>query len=1583
MKRLVITACLTLAAATASAGVIYVTPTGTGTGTNWTDDASLTNALTVANESDELWLAQGTYTNAADAAFSNGTADLTLYGGFTTSMSSRSERDWDAYPAWLDGQATRRVLHITANTTLDGLTIKNGYARYEAIGAENGSGIYSPGSADLTLNNCRVEGNHVNSASSYGQGLYASGGSVTLSNTVFARNSASDHGHHGVGVYASGADVSIVDCVFTNNGNALYAMRASSGGALRMNGGTLGVANTLFVNNHIGNGGATGDTLGGGAVYLSGGVVYSFMNCIFRNNSVYHGSEDSYGGTFSVHTAGTTGVVENCTIVQSRADKWGGAIWVKAGAMVLKNCILWTNSTRDFGHDIATAGGLANVSYCNLSGDKDGDTYLYQRSGTLQKGSGLQSADPRFASNFDDLHLKSKAGRWDPTAAGGAGDWVTDAVNNFCIDKGEPGGPLTYTNEPTPNGARVNLGAYANTWQASKTPALPAPVATNIGHGLNLNNVTITGRLVVADTVADVFIHYGKADWAWDGYLQPTPVFQETGTPFSATKTGLDYSQTYYYRCFATNAAGTNWAGNVMSFTTGAKPPGGPAGVIHVWEDAPGGETGDTWYNAFTSMADATDAVNNPNTNTIWVAAGHYSDATANITEDVNTYGGFTNGMTTPAERDPDEHVSVIDGAADHRCVYITGGTVLFDGMTISNGTARYEVISNDRGSGINSPNSADLTFINCRVVDNTYLADKGVYGIGLHVSGGSVTLTNTVFAGNRASVHTKRGTGLYASGADVSIVDCVFSNNYSSGWNHGGGALWINGGTLGVTNALFVDNTLSGNTPETYGGGAAVLAGGVEYSFLNCVFRNNWAWSGSSDSFGGTFSVQGSTTTGIVENCTIVQSKADKYGGAVWVHDGSIVLKNCILWSNTTRDVGYDVAVRDGFANVSYCNLSGDKASIQYLFEESGTLLKGDGLQWVYPRFASDFDDVHLQSTTGRWDQALNGGAGGWTNDAQSSLCIDKGQGDYGNEPDPNGGALNLGAYGNTWQASKTPPISAPVVSNVGHGLVHNYVTITGELVEVDTIADVFIYYGTNDWVWNGYIQPAPASQEFGIPFSASKGDLAYDQTYYYRCFASNPGGTNWADNVMSFTTGSEPAGGPDNVIHVKAGAEGTQSGYTWFDACHTLADGLTKVQGATNEIWTANRYERALTTFLVATNVSIYGGFVGTETSRVERSLANETLLDGEGARRVMNITAGTVTLDGLTITNGAFTGTGYGLRASGTYDLTLANCVFTRNGRTDSDDGAGAYFGGGTVFVTNCTFSENGYGHGLQGGGFYGSGADVTVVDCLFTNNGAPGYAGRGGDGGAIYQSGGKLAVIRSDFIENDTGTDGGAYGGAVSVEGSASAGFTNCVFRGNTCTYQDGRGDGGNGAALAVVVNAGYTVEVVNCTFAYNTGANRGGAIHANSGSTIMKNCILWSNEVSDVAGADATGEEIYARNAGTTVTITYSDLTGTNGNYVLDDGNAVITPGPGLIAADPRFASATDLHLRSKSGRWDPSAGAWVNDSDFSPCIDAGDIDDDYDNEPIPHGKRINLGAYGNTAYASKSKPPPGSMVLVR
>ena len=80
----------------------------------------------------------------------------------------------------------------------------------------------------------------------------------------------------------------------------------------------------------------------------------------------------------------------------------------------------------------------------------------------------------------------------------------------------------------------------------------------------------------------------------------------------------------------------------------------------------------------------------------------------------------------------------------------------------------------------------------------------------------------------------------------------------------------------------------------------------------------------------------------------------------------------------------------------------------------------------------------------------------------------------------------------------------------------------------------------------------------------------------------------------------------------------------------------------------------------------------------------------------------------------------------------------------------------------------------------------------------------------------------------------------------------------------------------------------------------------------------------------------------------------------------------VEPSSSDIHEDPLFADPKnhDYHLKSVAGRW--NGGTWVKDSADSPCIDAGCPSSDYSKEPEDNGDRINIGRYGNTAYASLS-----------
>lgn len=155
--------------------------------------------------------------------------------------------------------------------------------------------------------------------------------------------------------------------------------------------------------------------------------------------------------------------------------------------------------------------------------------------------------------------------------------------------------------------------------------------------------------------------------------------------------------------------------------------------------------------------------------------------------------------------------------------------------------------------------------------------------------------------------------------------------------------------------------------------------------------------------------------------------------------------------------------------------------------------------------------------------------------------------------------------------------------------------------------------------------------------------------------------------------------------------------------------------------------------------------------------------------------------------------------------------------------------------------------------------------------------------------------------------------------------------------------------------SAIENAGKQMQLDHLTI---VGCNTG-ILYGCHVLPVIKNSIIAGNtNTLELQGTNA--QEDKGKN------ITYSCLYGTAKDDNLSDY------GTGCIAKDPCFADAAsgDFHLKSAAGRW--NGATWVKDTVTSPCIDAGEASAAYANEPSPNGNRANMGAYGNTAEASKS-----------
>ena len=252
-----------------------------------------------------------------------------------------------------------------------------------------------------------------------------------------------------------------------------------------------------------------------------------------------------------------------------------------------------------------------------------------------------------------------------------------------------------------------------------------------------------------------------------------------------------------------------------------------------------------------------------------------------------------------------------------------------------------------------------------------------------------------------------------------------------------------------------------------------------------------------------------------------------------------------------------------------------------------------------------------------------------------------------------------------------------------------------------------------------------------------------------------------------------------------------------------------------------------------------------------------------------------------------------------------------------------------------IKSCTIKGDGYySYGIEG-----NNASPSILDCSIST-----------------QPGSGPGILRCDGLVSGCLLTGNSQG-MEQCDGV----IENCIITNNS-----GNGIASSDAIIrnsVIVDNGGGGIRdsrggiIENCTIAYNGfGIERGR--FSSSNSLIIKNCIIAYN----------TSYGIDRELTSSPLAIEYNNL---YGNVISNYNN--IQPGVTDIHRIPEFNSRTDFHLKSQYGRWDDQAGGWIIDEVTSKCIDAGDPTDGVGQEPNPNGDRINIGAYGRTKYASKSR----------
>jgi hypothetical protein len=263
---------------------------------------------------------------------------------------------------------------------------------------------------------------------------------------------------------------------------------------------------------------------------------------------------------------------------------------------------------------------------------------------------------------------------------------------------------------------------------------------------------------------------------------------------------------------------------------------------------------------------------------------------------------------------------------------------------------------------------------------------------------------------------------------------------------------------------------------------------------------------------------------------------------------------------------------------------------------------------------------------------------------------------------------------------------------------------------------------------------------------------------------------------------------------------------------------------------------------------------------------TLSGPATLDGGGVATVLNVMAGTVVLNNLTIQDGVGSfGFGGGLWNSG--QLTLNRSVVTNNHATNY---GGGVFNFGQLTLNGSIVSHNTDTNGVysSGGGIFncatslkpylctGTPGSLTLNYSIVSDNVAGADGGgvlndpqavmtlngstvsgntAGGNGGGILNNG--TATLNSSMLSNNSSTGGvqtWSGGGGLSTTNTSTTRLSHCIVRANTAAW------------LAGGIFAGGPTVINTSIVTGNSAGNNGGGLVAWDGPTTVAYSVFANN-----------------------------------------------------------------------------------------------------------------------------------------
>ena len=928
---------------------------------------------------------------------------------------------------------------------------------------------------------------------------------------------------------------------------------------------------------------------------------------------------------------------------------------------------------------------------------------------------------------------------------------------------------------------------------------------------------------------------------------------------------------------------------------------------------------------------------------------------------------------------------TILDGSGSGHVVE-AGSNTIIEGLTIRNGagydggaihivgenniTIRKNVIEGNSathmGGGIYCKDSENIMIENNVIRDNSawmggavsfaycssttiskgiITANSAWYGGGIYCGASILSLENVTISGNTATNY--EGGGIRCNQSSLSLNNVTISGNIAN--KNGGGIDCTDNSNLSLADVTVSDNTaellrgggircrykctvslerviITGNSAGRDGGGISSYDTDLNLEHVT-ISENTANWNG-----GGIYCDHSSPE---LINVKVVENSAARDGGAVYCFLSSIPNLTNVTASSNTADYGSGGVYCYGSSSSAIISNSIIWANGQNLYRGEATYScigdKPDGTGNI------DIDPLFIDAPNS--DYHLLPG----------SPCIDAGDptSDFSLEPQPNGGRINMGAYGNTPEATTSEYLDTLTISSTAGGSVsspgegplpYNH----GSSVPIVATANAN-YHFVN---WTG---TAVAAGKVANP-SAANTTVTVDADYTLQAnFAIN---TFTLDYIAGF--GGSLTGNTSQVVDY--GSDGTavtavpDTGYHFVDWSDASTNNPRTDTNVTANINVTASF--AIDQYTLRTSSTTGGSVITPGEGTFEYDRGEEITLEAEAelGYHFTNWSGSYSTIENpITITMDQ------DYIAKANFEITLIIIYVDDDSPNDpapydpaySDpnedgtaehpfdmiqEGIDAALDGEMVFVRDGTYRE-----AIE---FAGRNITVTGFDPNEPNAILP-YpvinANYTGTAVTFWNEEEPNCILEGFVITRGAGD----VAGGINCMGSSPT-ISHCLILGNHVMDPNG----GGGAVFCIDSNAVFE----NCTFSGNYGGQQGAGLYFCDSNAVLLNCIVWDNLPYQIAVA-----------CGLDPNITFSDV---------QDA----WPGQGNIDIDPCFADAElgDYHLKSQAGRWEPNSASWLIDDVTSLCIDAGDPNSDWTAELRPHGKRINMGAYGGTPQASMS-----------